>query len=272
MFKPPMLAKKYEPHTAKYPLFAEPKLDGMRLVVIITGKNVVYYSRSGKQMQYDSYHDELVSLAGGRQLVFDGELMARDFKETMEQGRRQSGRDETNLRLHLFDVVPLINWLQGETEVYTARKLLLRSLFHEVELRKVKQVEWMARCNDDADCQLLHDICVTKLHEGVMLKKDAPYSWKRSGDLLKLKRRERFECMVVGFQAGEGKHEGRLGALEVLLDDRIFFVGTGFDDTQRQHIWDNVELYLGMEVYVLGQEITLGGAIRFPVFDGWIET
>jgi ATP-dependent DNA ligase len=275
MFKPPMLAKKYEPHKATFPLFAEPKLDGMRLVVIVANKNVVYYTRSGKQMFYDSYHEEVAELARGAQLVFDAELMARDFTETMEQGRRLSNRDESNLVLNVFDVVPFIGWLNEVTEVYTARKLILRSLFHTAKPDKVQHIDWLSRCSCDADVQLLHDICVTRGYEGVMLKKDAPYAWspngRRSSDLLKLKRRDRFVCQVIGFQAGQGKHEGRLGALEVVLDDRIFFVGTGFDDSTRQVIWDNTDFYLGMDVYVLGQELTSGGAIRFPVFDGWAD-
>jgi DNA ligase-1 len=243
--------------------------------VVVSGKNVVYYSRSGKQMIFDSYHKELLELARGNQLVFDAELMAGSFKETMQQGRRQNNRDESDLYLHTFDVVPLIGWITGVTEVYTARKLLLRSLFHTVEPNKVQFVDWKSSCECDADCQLLHDIFVKQGFEGAMLKADAPYLWsykdRRSSDLLKLKRRDRFEAHVVGFQPGEGKHEGRLGALEVQMDERIFFVGTGFDDAQRRHIWNNQDMYLGMEVYVLGQELTEGGAIRFPVFDGWVE-
>jgi DNA ligase-1 len=269
MFKPPMLAKDFNKVKPIFPLYTEPKFDGMRVLAVVAGGNTIFYSRTGKILPYTSYKGELIELSKGMQFVYDCELMGGDFTETMQQGRRQKNRDESNLILNLFDVIPLRAWLQEETAVYTARKLVLRSLFHDQKFERIKFVDWLGTCNDPEEAQFHHDLCLKRGFEGVMLKRDVPYQWKRSSDLLKLKIRERFIAQVVGFQEGEGKHEGRLGALEVLLGEHVFFVGTGFNDAQREFVWSNQDKYLGESVSILGQELTGAGAIRFPVFDSW---
>ncbi len=147
-------------------------------------------------LPYTSYKPELNRLAKGGQYVFDCELMGKDFTETMEQGRRQKDRDESNLVLNVFDAFPLRSWLTEDTGDYTARKLFLRSLFNKTKPDKVQHLDYQSCCQDDADVQLQHDICVMRGFEGVMLKADTPYEWshkdRRSSNLRKLKRRDRF--------------------------------------------------------------------------------
>jgi DNA ligase-1 len=58
--------------------------------------------------------------------------------------------------------------------------------------------------------------------------------------LLKVKKFLDGEAMVYEYQAGEGKHEGRMGALLVYwippgwTDTVSFKIGTGFTDAQRE--------------------------------------
>lgn len=72
--------------------------------------------------------------------------------------------------------------------------------------------------------------------EGVMLHLgSAPYRSIRSDDLLKLKRYQDAEAVVIGHLPGKGKYEGMLGAILVETDDgRRFKIGSGFSDAQRQ--------------------------------------
>jgi DNA ligase-1 len=52
---------------------------------------------------------------------------------------------------------------------------------------------------------------------------------------LKLKLFQDAEAQVVAHIAGQGKHTGRLGALEVRRPDGLIFrIGTGFSDAQRE--------------------------------------
>ena len=89
-----------------------------------------------------------------------------------------------------------------------------------------------------ADAQALQrrlDAVVAAGGEGLMLHRaDAPLANGRSPWLCKLKPLHDAEAVVIGHRAGRGKHEGRLGALQVRGEaGQVFFLGTGFSDAQR---------------------------------------
>jgi DNA ligase 1 len=71
--------------------------------------------------------------------------------------------------------------------------------------------------------------------EGLMLHRaDAPYIAGRNDALLKLKPLDDAEATVIGYIAGKGKYEGKMGALQVeTADGKHFQIGTGFTDVVR---------------------------------------
>ncbi|HTD89735.1 MAG TPA: DNA ligase [Burkholderiales bacterium] len=71
--------------------------------------------------------------------------------------------------------------------------------------------------------------------EGLMLHRaDALYVTGRNDALLKLKPLDDAEATVIGYVAGKGKYEGRMGALQVeTADGKRFQLGTGFTDAVR---------------------------------------
>ena len=71
--------------------------------------------------------------------------------------------------------------------------------------------------------------------EGLMLHRaDAPYLTGRNDALLKLKPLDDAEATVIGYVAGKGKYEGKMGALQVeTADGKRFQIGTGFTDVIR---------------------------------------
>lgn len=71
--------------------------------------------------------------------------------------------------------------------------------------------------------------------EGLMLHHgDSLYRAGRSSDVLKVKRYQDSEAVVVGHTEGTGKYEGMMGALVVeLAEGRQFKLGTGFSDAER---------------------------------------
>ena len=92
--------------------------------------------------------------------------------------------------------------------------------------------------------------------EGLMLvNPNSYYEFKRSKNLLKVKPTYDMEATVIEQTAGEGKHEGRMGAVVVKLtwDDKvssvyggtermtnktvIFSIGGGFSDSDREQNW-----------------------------------
>ena len=99
--------------------------------------------------------------------------------------------------------------------------------------------------------------------EGLMLREPgSSYVAGRSATLLKVKTFHAAEARVIGHQPGNGRHQGRLGALLVeLANGTQFAVGTGFSDRQRER-----PPAIGATITFRYQELTDGGVPRFPSF------
>lgn len=72
--------------------------------------------------------------------------------------------------------------------------------------------------------------------EGLMLHRATSYYQSgRNQALLKLKKHQDAEAVVIGYTQGKGKYTNQLGALEVETAEGITFkIGSGFSDYQRQ--------------------------------------
>lgn len=101
--------------------------------------------------------------------------------------------------------------------------------------------------------------------EGLMLRQPgSKYVAGRSTTLLKVKTFRDAEAIVVGHQAGAGRHKGRMGALLVRLPDGTeFAIGTGFSDRQREN-----PPGIGATVTFRYQELSDTGVPRFPSWVG----
>jgi DNA ligase-1 len=86
---------------------------------------------------------------------------------------------------------------------------------------------------------LMHqlDDIIQKGGEGLMLHKaDSLYQAKRNDDILKLKKFQDAEAIVIAHAAGKGKYKGMLGSILVENEEKIQFrIGTGFSDKQRRN-------------------------------------
>ena len=74
---------------------------------------------------------------------------------------------------------------------------------------------------------------------------------------------------VVGFEEGEGRNTGVLGAVIVKHKDVLVNVGSGFSDNDRKTIWENRTKFRGQIAEIRYQEETPDGSLRFPTFRGW---
>jgi DNA ligase-1 len=99
--------------------------------------------------------------------------------------------------------------------------------------------------------------------EGLMLRQPgSKYHAGRSSTLLKIKTFRDAEAVVIGHQAGLGKHQGRLGALLVKLSSGVeFAVGTGFSEREREN-----PPPVGATITFRYQELSDGGVPRFPSY------
>ena len=107
---------------------------------------------------------------------------------------------------------------------------------------------------------------ITKLGgEGLMLRKPgSAYERTRSITLLKVKTFLDAEAVVIGYEAGAGRHKGRVGALMARFGNgKEFKVGTGLKDKERES-----PPAVGSTINVKYQELTKDGIPRFPVYVG----
>lgn len=116
--------------------------------------------------------------------------------------------------------------------------------------------------------------------EGLMLRDaGAPYQYKRTDKLLKIKQWQDIECKVVGVKAGIGKHLGRLGALIVDYKGYVVAVGSGFNDQEREILWRelkeggrlydslvNGELYIKVKYFEESRDAGGNISLRFPTY------
>ncbi|HLX61789.1 MAG TPA: DNA ligase, partial [Planctomycetota bacterium] len=101
--------------------------------------------------------------------------------------------------------------------------------------------------------------------EGLMLRQPgSKYVAGRSFTLLKVKTFHDAEAVVMGHQAGAGRHKGRMGALLVRLPNGTdFAIGTGFSDREREN-----PPAVGATVTFRYQELSDAGVPRFPSWVG----
>lgn len=96
-------------------------------------------------------------------------------------------------------------------------------------------------------------------YEGLVLRSiDDP-----SAPWLKVKPSDTLDLLVTGYEVGEGKHAGRLGAL-LTSKGRV---GTGFTDAERQDFWDRRAYLIGKVTIEVGyMHLTPDGKMRHPRF------
>src|SRR6056300_1173824 len=97
----------------------EIKLDGVRVITTIRGNKVEMFSRNGKQFHnFGHIIAEIEQVIAKKpvpyDLVLDGEVMSANFQDLMKQVHRKENVEANDAVLHLFDMAPLGNFLNGK--------------------------------------------------------------------------------------------------------------------------------------------------------------
>ena len=267
------LAQKFdEKRVSKWDsMIVERKLDGIRCFSIVRDGAVVMYARSGKPITnfIDTIGPSLISMGDG---CYDGELMGDDFVALMRQAYRKGDVETDGTFLALFDFCSLEEWdSKDATTSYVDRLVTLydRISTLEDEDNSISYVdkETLSVSEDSDLVKVLHDKFVSEGFEGAMIKNPlAPYQFKRSYDIMKLKAFFDVDLPVDDLLEGRGKHVGTLGAFVVYHQGVKVQVGSGLSDEIRSEIWDNKEKYIGRTIEIRYQEITPDRSLRFPTF------
>jgi len=265
-------------------VIVEPKLDGVRVVVIcdVDKDEVKLFSRNGKELtnfphineQFDDMLDQM-----GESMVFDGEVMSDDFQTLMREIHRKQGAKTKDAILNLFDCIPLEDFKQGECGLsITKRKQLLEDFKYGPNINLVEYVK-INLSDDDGQKQFAdyNKICIDKGFEGIMVKPiGGLYECKRSTLWLKVKPFIEVSLTVKATEEGTGRNIGKLGALIVEGEDDSKFiktnVGSGLTDNNREEFWKAKEKLIGQVVEIRADAITQNQdakdeySLRFPRF------
>jgi bifunctional non-homologous end joining protein LigD len=246
---PPMLATLTDSLPSQGKWVYEPKLDGVRGLIYVTGGVVRIYSRNRKPLN-DAYPElvEALEPAVRGDAVLDGEIVAFDSERGVTSFARlqqrmqlrdplRARRSQVPIHLYLFDCLfyegvdltglPLLD-----------RKAVLRDVvWYDDPIRFTPH-------KTTGSAAMLQEACAQGA-EGILAKRaDSRYVSARSTDWLKLKCVRQQEFVIGGYTAPQGSRE-RLGALLVGYYDGKTLryagkVGTGYDRRTLEHLYQRL--------------------------------
>lgn len=281
----PMLATEVDFRKLRYPVFAQPKLDGIRVVI----KDGIVYSRSLKAIPNKHIQTLFGHLHGTDGELIVGNPTAQDvFQKTTSSVMSVNGTPDVTL--HVFDF-----WSLPASDYPTRYAVVLTTTQNQLHTKAVPCVE--VETHEELLAYAAEQISMG--YEGIMLRKpSAPYKYGRSTnntqELLKYKlfTDAEFECVGVeelmhneneikldelGYAERSSckdglKPSGMLGALIVKWKDKeTFKVGTGFTEQQRKDIFaekDSDNSIIGKLIKVKYQSSGMKDKPRFPSFVG----
>lgn len=156
--------------------------------------------------------------------ILDGELWEGRglFQQTVGKIRAKNG-DWSDIKFMLFDIV--------NNAIYEIRRPEIRNLDLPDHCRIVDQT----LCEGENHLNKFEAEVLSAKGEGVMLRKpNSLYTHARTHDLLKVKKFQSAEAIVVDYKNGQGKHKGRIGALVCEYMGKIFCIGRGLSDALRE--------------------------------------
>lgn len=269
-FKPMLAKDKDAPDNDKGSWNAQMKIDGYRLLVHIDNENgypkLSAFTRNMNEVTNSLPELREIDWPEGS-YILDCEVIAEDgtYKSTSERvGAKEFDRDQ-EMNFKVFDMIVY----EGEdftTESYSNRYSRCSKFVH-------------ADLPDDEDrVKLLDMFKITDgIHEaekngyeGVIVKDLlSEYKFaKRSSAWRKIKNTgETVDVIIRDFVEGEGRHDGRLGKVEVETAGGQYVgnVGTGFTDAERDEIWQNQDEWEGRLIEVTAE--AFDERLRFPRFE-----
>ena len=290
------------PEKTKWPCIVTEKLDGIRRILVKENGVCRCYSRSGHE---DTGLVEVIEDAKylPNNTVYDGELLAAGtFKDCIAQRQAtnsiaNSKGTKTGLTFNVFDMVPLDEFRAGiSNDKALVRKVTLGATLMDESIQILEPEKWamliqafgihqplkvirpvpiLGFVKNMSDVEPIVNKIWARGGEGVMLNSSiGKYEIKRSKELLKVKHTEEHALEVVDILEGTGKFEGMMGALVVDYNGNKLGVGSGFNDAQRQAIWDNPDKYLGrsIEIDTFGESTNALGekSLNCPIFKRFV--
>lgn len=268
IFKP-MLATSWETRKSKikYPVWIQPKLDGIRCIARPTG----LFSRTDKL--FVTVPHILTTLKPIFEhypnLILDGELynhqLNDDFnKITSLVNKSKPTTDdlqqcESMIQYHIYDIV-------DNHIIYKDRINLLQTILRHCDPSVIKQVT-TNKCDNQHQLDHQFDTFVKNGYEGGIIRLNATYENKRSNNLIKRKNFQDKEFTIVDIVQGKGNWSGVAKTVMFKNDINDKIIGAGLKGSLQyaREILLNANKYINGVVTIQFFTRTPDGVPRFPI-------
>lgn len=257
------------------------KIDGGRIITIKENGQVSFFTRAGQRYEglVDLEKEMLDRIPDN--FVFDGEITLLDYKsydskDAYKQAMKITRADgeKHGVKMLVFDCMSAEEFRKQHCPAgWYVRRTLAESIFNLAgDLMYFELLPVLYQGTDTSKITELLNAEIARGQEGVMINIcDAPYEFKRTNSLLKVKKMNTLDLQITGFEEGSGRLTGTLGAILVRYKDgNIVKVGSGFTDWLREEMWKNQGKYLDAicEIQYFEETTNADGGIslRFPIF------
>jgi DNA ligase-1 len=279
------LAEKYfdKPERVEGKRFAlTTKIDGGRIIALKENGSVSFYTRAGQRYEglVDLEKEMSELLPDG--ICLDGEITLLNSKgipskEAYKQAMKITRKDgeKHGVKMLVFDFMSAEQFRnQYCPSDWSARRTTVEAIFGcaKQPLKYFELLPVLYCGTDTSMITKLLDEAIADDQEGVMINIcDAKYEFKRTTNLLKVKKMQTMDLQIVDFEEGSGKYANTLGAILVRYKNgNVVKVGSGFTDWLRSEIWNNRGKYLDVICEIQYFEETTnqdgGESLRFPIF------
>jgi len=222
------------------PAIVELKLDGVRVIGHIEEGKVTLFTRQGRELHFPKIEHELLKLANGEELTFDGELISERRTDISGLCNRnlKSGyteNSESGIKYVLFDVLPTSVFdCQGISKKQEDRTSELQRRFagHNAKLLEIAPSFVVNTMNE---LRKISNTYIEDGFEGTIVKDpNAVYFYRRNKAWRKIKVVNSCSLVVTGIEEGKGKRKGKVGALicESSCGSLMVKVGSGLSDAE----------------------------------------
>ncbi len=247
----------------KFPMAGEIKYDGYRIQAEVYedtegNTQVQLMSRRGKDKTaaYPDIVQALQTKFEGQHVLLDGEIIANSFQKLSRLD------DASERRYVVFDL------LNDETLQYSYRYDNLLNMFLDDNEPLIQLAEHY-NIGEYNEMLEFFEQANKRGEEGIMLKFfDRPYERGSRKHMYKVKKVYTADLLITGWESGEGKRAGKLGA--IICRDKtgtvVVQVGSGFTDSQIEEMSKEPEKLIGQIAEIMYNEKTETGSLRFPRF------
>ena len=212
----PMLAQKYEDHEINYPVYSQPKLDGIRCIVTKDGM----FSRNGKKIISAPHIRQNLDLffKDYPNAILDGELycdkFANDFNKICSLVKRTKPTDKEleesadSIQYWVYDA-PIIGLL-NQSDLFYDRYELVSNALTKRKYNSIVVVTTL-KVGKEEELTQAYELYMENGYEGQMVRLNKDYENKRSKYLLKRKEFMDEEFKILDVVEGEGNRKGTAG-------------------------------------------------------------